>query len=179
MGSKSEGGMKQNLAVSKTSLPPSPYGSPPVYLPFSAVQAPLEQNPSLFSSSAGFCWSWFPFAPVVDAGWNQALHAVVPVVPSPYSEIINFQMPPNVQDMIIPFGVEKVSPVILLSGPMIINVVDASPLTGLGFTVLNVSTSLLVIQLNALLPVPELPSHGPEGNPLSNYWFRALATVVG
>jgi hypothetical protein len=155
-----------------------------VYLPFSAVAAPLQQNPSLFSSSTGFCWSWYPFAPVVDAGWNQALHAVVPITASPYSELINFQMPPNEQDMIIPFSVEKVSPVILLSGPMILNTVDENPLTGLSFTVLNVSTSLLVIQLNALLPEqdagppPEPPPPQPFP-PVSNYWFRALATVVG
>jgi hypothetical protein len=75
-------------------------------------------------------------------------------------------MPAGVQDMIIPFAVEKVSPAILLSGPMIINTVDASPLTGLSFTVLNISTSLLVIQLNALLDSP-------------NYIFQALARVVG
>ena len=138
----------------------------PIYLPFSAVQPPLTQNPSQFVTSSGYAWAYQPFAPVVDAGWNEALHAVMPVVPSAYSEIINYMMPANVQDMIIPFQVEKVSPVLLLSGPMIVNVIDATPLTGLGFTVTNISTSLLAIQLNALLDT-------------GNYMFRALVTVVG
>jgi hypothetical protein len=74
-------------------------------------------------------------------------------------------MPAGVQDMIIPFQVEKVSPALLLSGPMIVNVVDAEPLTGLSFTVTNLSTSLLAIQLNALLDS-------------ANYVFNALVTVV-
>jgi hypothetical protein len=135
-------------------------------LPFSAVAQPLQQQPSGFISTAGFCWGWQPFAPVVDAGWNQALHAVLPVTADPYHELINYAMPVGVADMVIPLAVEKVSPVLLLSGPMISNFVDASPLTGLSFTVINMSTSLLVIQLNALLDS-------------SNYRFQALVTVVG
>jgi hypothetical protein len=83
-----------------------------------------------------------------------------------WGELIDYAMPMGVQDMVIPFAVEKVSPVLLLSGPMIVNFVDGNPLTGLSFTVLNISTSLLVIQLNALLDSP-------------NYRFKSLITVVG
>jgi hypothetical protein len=105
---------------------------------------------------------------------------VTPLQPTPYYELINYQMPSGIQDMIIPFLVEKVSPVILLSGPMIINVVDETPLTGLGFTVTNISTSLLAIQLNALLPAAaQLTEEELTTSNLSNYWFRALATVQG
>jgi len=85
-------------------------------------------------------------------------------------------MPANQQDMVIVFAVEKVSPVILLSGPMIMNVVDRDPLTGLAFTVTNLSTALVAIQLNALLPAAVPPS-SPAG--LSNYYFKAFAQVVG
>jgi hypothetical protein len=115
----------------------------------------------------------------VDAGWNQALHAVLPVTSNPYHELISYQMPSGIQDMVIPFAVEKVSPVLLLSGPMIVNVVDEEPLTGLGFTVLNISTSLLVIQLNALLPPLDAETNPPGASALSNYVFKALVTVVG
>lgn len=169
-------------AKPKSALPPSPYGSPPIYLPFSAVEGPLTQNPMQFVyvTSKGYQWCWYPFAPVVDAGWNQVLQAVTPLQPTPYYELINYQMPSGIQDMIIPFLVEKVSPVILLSGPMIINVVDETPLTGLGFTVTNISTSLLAIQLNALLPAAaQLTEEELTTSNLSNYWFRALATVQG
>lgn len=115
------------------------------------------------------------------------LHAVLPIMASPYFELIDYEMPAGVQDMIIPFSVEKVSPVIMLSGPMIINVVDMNPLTGLSFTVTNISTSLLAIQLNALLPAKDevtgpLPGGGSVedgSSDVSNYRFRALATVVG
>lgn len=176
MGSKRGGGMKQMSG--KAGLPPSPYGSPPIYLPFSAVDIPLQQNPSQFISSAGHWWLWYPFAPVCEPGWNAALQAVPPIQASPYRELIDYQMPVGEQDMIIPFEVEKVSPVILLSGPMIANFLDANPLTGLAFTVLNMSTSLLVIQLNALLPAGDPATTTPE-SPLSNYRFKAMATVVG
>jgi hypothetical protein len=110
--------------------------------------------------------NWMPFAPVTEAGWCQVLKPVLPIPATMYGELINYTMPEGVQDMIIPFAVEKVSPVLLLSGPMITNFVDASPLTGLSFTVVNMSTSLLVIQLNALLDSP-------------NYRFMALVQVVG
>lgn len=159
---------------SARTLPPSPYGSPPIYLPFSAVDPPMRQVPSLFVTSAGYSWGWYPFAPVVDAGWNEALHAVLPIQPTPYNELIDFVLPPLTQDIIIPFCVEKVSPVLLLSGPMILNTVDADPLTGLSFTVMNLSTSLMAIQLNAFLPEKVPPVSGQ-----SNYRFRALVTVVG
>jgi hypothetical protein len=109
---------------------------------------------------------------VVDAGWNDALHAVLPVEATPYHELIDYAMPSMMQDMVIPFRVEKVSPVLLLSGPMILNVVDPTPLTGLSFTVTNLSTSLMGIQLNALLPVVPASS-------TSNYRFRGLISVVG
>lgn len=157
-------------------LPASPYGSPPIYLPFSAVDAPLQQNPSAFATSTGLAWAWYPFAPITEAGWNQWLEPVIAPQPSPYCELINYRMPSHTQDIIIPFLVEKVSPVILLSGPMIVNVVDASPLTGLSFTVFNISTALIAIQLNALLPDPDT---GPVAGGLSNYYFRAFAQVAG
>jgi hypothetical protein len=147
-------------------LPPSPYGSPPIYLPFSAVEAPLQQSPSAFVTSTGYAWSWYPFAPITDAGWNQWLRPVILPQPSPYAELIDYAMPQGVQDMIIPFAVEKISPVILLSGPMIVNVVDASPLTGLSFTVTNLSTALMAIQLDALLDS-------------ANYRFKGFVQVVG
>lgn len=152
---------------------PPPY--PPIYLPFSAVAGPLQQNASQFVTSVGSEWAWYPFAPIVDAGWNEALHAVMPVVNNAYHELLDYQMPAGEQDMVIPFCVEKVSPFLLLSGPMIVNVVDVNPLTGLSFTVTNISTSLLTIQLNALLPA----AAAPAGPLLSNYHFRALVTVVG
>lgn len=152
---------------------PPPY--PPIYLPFSAVAGPLQQSPSAFVSSVGSEWAWYPFAPVVDAGWNEALHAVMPVCNNAYHEIINYFLPANVQDMVIPFAVEKVSPFLLLSGPMIGNSIDPNPLTGLSFTVTNLSTSLMEIQLNAKLPA----AAPPRGPLFSNYGFRALITVVG
>ena len=166
-----------SLPAQRAALPPSPYGSPPIYMPFSAVAGPLQQNASQFVTSAGFCWAWYPFAPIVDAGWNEALHAVLPVTNNAYHELINYAMPTNTQDMIIPFSVEKVSPVLLLSGPMIVNTVDANPLSGLSFTVTNISTSLLAIQLDALLPPPDPPAD--QSSAVSNYRFMALVTVVG
>ena len=156
-------------------LPPSPYGSPPIYLPFSAVTAPLQQTPSQFTSSQSYAWMWIPFAPVTDAGWNEALHAVLPVVNDPYHELLNYPLPANQPNVIIPFAVPKQSPVLLLSGPMIVNTVDAAPLTGLSFTVTNISTSLLGIVLNANLPA----GTGSAGPSVSNYTFQGLVTVVG
>ena len=115
---------------------------------------------------------WIPFAPVTDAGWNEALHAVLPVVNDPYHELLNYPLPANQPNVIIPFQVAKQSPVLLLSGPMIVNAIDTNPLTGLAFTVTNISTSLLGIVLNANLPVGANP-------PASNYSFQGLVTVVG
>ena len=149
-----------------SALPTNPYGSPPIYLPFSEVASPLTQSPSLFSVNAGMYWrNWYPFAPVTCPGWNEGLHPVCPITATPYGELIDYAMPMGVQDMIIPFAVEKVSPGLLLSGPMISNFVDVNPLCGLAFTVLNISTSLLVIQLNALMESP-------------NYVFSALVSGV-
>lgn len=113
-----------------------------------------------------------PFAPVTEAGWLN-LVACCPVVPDMFQELINYVMPSGVQDMIIPFAVAKISPVILLSGPMILNSVDAAPLSGLSFTVMNLSTSLMAIQLNAILPEGAVVGSG-----LSNYVFRGLVMVV-
>jgi hypothetical protein len=138
----------------------------PIYLPFSAVEAPLQQNASYFVSSTGYWWDWYPFAPNVEPGWNDTLRPVPSFEASPYGELIDYGMPQGVADMIIPFSVEKISPVLLLSGPMIVNVVDDNPLTGLSFTVTNISTSLLVIKLNALLDT-------------GNYRFKGFVRVVG
>lgn len=146
-------------------LPRNPYGSPPIYLPFSAVNAPLQQIPSGFEATYGCAGYRKPFAPVVDAGWNEALHGVIPVSADPYHELLDYPLPQGIQDVIIPFQVAKVSPVLIISGPMIVNMVDPSPLTGLSFTVTNISTALLAVQLNALLDS-------------RNYRFTGLVTVV-
>lgn len=146
-------------------LPRNPYGSPPIYLPFSAVEAPLLQNPSGFEQTYGCTGYRKPFSPVVDAGWNEALHGVIPVSADPYHELLNYPLPEGIQDVIIPFVVPKVSPVIVLSGPMIVNMVDLRPLTGLSFTVTHISTALLALQMNALLDS-------------RNYRFTGLVTVV-
>lgn len=147
-------------------LPPNPYGSPPIYLPFSSVERPLLQTPSLFTTSCGFRLFWQPFAPVTDEGWNEALHAVLPVVPDPWHELIDYKLPAGELNIIIPFLVEKVSPVILITGPMIVNTVDTDPLAGVTFVIVNISTSLLAIKLNMVLDT-------------GNYHLMTLATVVG
>lgn len=136
------------------------------YLPFSAVVPPLEQTATNLIAAENWFWALTPFAPVTDAGWNDVLQAVLPVTADPYHELLNVKLPINQPAVSIPFKVEKVSPVLLLTGPMIVNIVDSSPLTGLSFTVTNLSTSLINILLNMNLPT-------------ANYTFQALVTVVG
>ena len=138
----------------------------PVYLPFSAVATPLAQTAAPFTSSSTYSWSWYPFAPVVDAGWNEALWAVIPVVNDAYHELLNFPLPVGQANVVIPFQFEKVSPVLLLSGPMIVNTVDNNPLSNLSFTITNISTSLLAVSLSANVDS-------------ANYLFQGLVTVVG
>jgi hypothetical protein len=137
----------------------------PIYLPFSSVVQPLTQAPSQFSGGQSVTWGWQPFAPVVDAGWNEALWAVIPVTNDAYHELVNFALPSGANSAVIPFAVEKVSPALLLSGPMIVNTVDANPLSNLTFTVTNISTSLLAISLSSNLDS-------------GNYKFQGLVTVV-
>jgi len=138
----------------------------PIYLPFSAVQSPLTQFPSEFVNSGGYGRYWFPFARVAEAGWNEALHPVITLQPSKWSEAIDWPLKAGVQDQIVPFAVEKISPVILLNGAMIVNEVDPLPYANVSFIVTNLSTSLLAIQLNCLLDS-------------GNYRFQALAMVIG
>lgn len=138
----------------------------PVYLPFSGVAAPLSQNPSQFTSTTGYSWGPYPFAPVVDAGWNEALWAVIPVTNDAYHELVNYAIPNGANAAVVPFQFTKVSPVLLLSGPMIVNSVDTNPLSNLTFTVTNISTSLLAISLSANVDS-------------ANYLFQGLVTVVG
>lgn len=164
-------------------LPPSPYGSPPIYLPFSAVQAPLTQSPSGFSEVppiyglAGAGWRGAPFAPVTTPG--APFQLVTSAVPSMWAELVDQALPANTQDIIISFAIEKISPNLALTGPMIINVVDLDPLTGLSFTVMNISTALLAIQLNALLPDKGSFQTPPVVTGTTNYRFRSYVTVVG
>jgi hypothetical protein len=137
----------------------------PVYLPFSGVKAPLSTKASPYTAGQPFAREWVPFAPVADAGWNDTLRPVIPITPSPYQEVISFALPANQQDVLVPFTVEKVSPALLLTGPMIVNTVDSDPLSGIGFVITNLSTGLLTLQLNCLLPT-------------TNYIFQALVSVV-
>jgi len=157
-------------------MPTNPPPSPPIYLPFSAVEAPLQQEASCFVTSFGMMWWLQPFAPVTEAGWNETLRCVGPITPNKYSEIVDYVLPSGVQDVLIPFAVEKISPVVMLTGPMIINVIDdpSDLLVGLSFTLTNISTSSLSIQMNAILP----SGSGPDPS-LSNYRWRSLVTVVG
>jgi len=82
-----------------------------------------------------------------------------------WAEYLDYALPAGIQDVIIPFAVEKISPALLLMGAMIINLVDASPLSGVAFIVEHMSTSLIAIQLNCLLDS-------------GNYRFQALVTVA-
>jgi hypothetical protein len=107
-----------------------------------------------------------PYGPITDAGgWNETLRSVIPVRSTPWDEVIEYRLPEKRQEILIPFKVEKVSPALLLSGPMIFNFLDESPFANVNFMVTNLSTSLMALQLNCLLDS-------------ENYWFRALVSVV-
>jgi len=79
---------------------------------------------------------------------------------------LDYALPQGIQDVLIPFAVEKISPVLLLNGPQIINLVDSAPFANVSFCVTNMATSSLCIQLNCLLDS-------------GNYRFQALVTVMG
>jgi hypothetical protein len=137
-----------------------------VYLPFTSVASPLGMVPSLFTVGQHFWRGRVPYSPITDAGgWNETLRSVIPVRSNPYDELVEYRLPENRQEILIPFKVEKVSPALILAGPMIFNVVDEEPFANVNFMVTNLSTSLMTLQLNCLLDS-------------ENYWFRSLVSVV-
>ena len=54
-----------------------------------------------------FAWGRYPYARVVNAGWHEALHVVIPVESNPYHELIRCRLlTEEIQDVLIPFAVE-------------------------------------------------------------------------
>lgn len=110
-------------------------------------------------------WEYGYCSPPCGSGYTPSY----PVVPAStqataWSEPINFQIPQGIQVLTIPFSVIKASGNIYISGAVIENLVDASPIVP-SFDITNRTITGLEVTLST--PIDS-----------DNYYFRGFAFVV-